>query len=183
MVLRAQNMLPPSYNSLYDILGIDKSASIEDVRRAYKRKALETHPDKLGPTAHEQEKEIAEAQFRKVYEAFEVLGDTEKRRVYDARLYERRWELSEDLKRRRKDREEWALKQEEQRRLRTEAFRTQRQREQLEKTKQLETMAKLVNEMVDELNNEIPGWLERKRQIEQKKAAREMKAKQASRPL
>lgn len=61
-------------------------------------------------------------------------------------------------------------------------------------------MAKLVNEMVDELNSEIPGWLERKRQIEevsenglvlfeylikesQKKAAREMKAKQAGRSL
>lgn len=87
--------------------------------------------------------------------------------AYDARLYERRWELSEDVTRRRKDRAEWAKKQEEQRRLRTEAFRSQIQREQLTKAKQLETMAKLVNEMVDELNNEIPGWLERKRQIEQ----------------
>lgn len=36
------------------------------VRRAYKRKALGTHPDKLGPAADEAEKEVAEAQFRKV---------------------------------------------------------------------------------------------------------------------
>jgi hypothetical protein len=88
-------------------------------------------------------------------------------KAYNAHLYERRWELSEDLKRRRKDREEWARKQEEQHRQRMEATRNQRQREQLAKAKQLETMAKLVNEMVDELNGEIPGWLERKRQIEQ----------------
>jgi hypothetical protein len=45
---------------------LDSPDMLEIVRRAYKRKALETHPDKLGPTADEGEKLVAEAQFRKV---------------------------------------------------------------------------------------------------------------------
>ncbi|KAF8223772.1 hypothetical protein L208DRAFT_1411381 [Tricholoma matsutake] len=55
-----------SSSSLYDILGIDKSASVDDVRKAYKRKALATHPDKLNPDATEDERIHAETQFRKV---------------------------------------------------------------------------------------------------------------------
>jgi curved DNA-binding protein CbpA len=51
----------------------------EQVRRAFKRKALETHPDKLLASDHE--KKAAEARFCKVREAFEVLNDPQKRRV------------------------------------------------------------------------------------------------------
>jgi DnaJ-class molecular chaperone len=58
----------------YDILEIDKGASPDDIRRAYKKKALESHPDR--PKGNE-------SKFRQVNEAYEVLSNTEKRKVYD----------------------------------------------------------------------------------------------------
>ncbi|KAI0923847.1 hypothetical protein AcW1_006692 [Taiwanofungus camphoratus] len=69
--------------TLYDILGITQSASVDAVRRAYKLKALETHPDKLPPGAVEAERQAAEARFRDVRTAFDVLSDPAKRRAYD----------------------------------------------------------------------------------------------------
>lgn len=57
----------------YDILGIPRDASEEQVRVAYKRKALEHHPDKGG------DKE----QFQKIKEAYETLADPVKRQQYD----------------------------------------------------------------------------------------------------
>lgn len=51
------------------------------VRKAYKRRALQTHPDKLGPTASVREKEIAESEFRLVTQAFQVLSDAQRRKV------------------------------------------------------------------------------------------------------
>jgi curved DNA-binding protein CbpA len=67
----------------YKVLGLPKDASSEDgaqifclisvayietgtVRRAYKQKVLETHPDKLPPDSTEEEKEVAHEQFSKV---------------------------------------------------------------------------------------------------------------------
>jgi len=76
----------PTFISFYDILGVEQSASADDVRKAYRKKALETHPDKLEPGASEIEKQEAEQQFHKVHEAFETLGDAVKRKAYDARL-------------------------------------------------------------------------------------------------
>jgi len=103
--------------SPYEILGLDATASTEDgtfvlllptlciscnpylVRRAYRRKALETHPDKLDAQANHEEKLYTEDQFRmvrmyaihstirnsehvrQVCEAFEILGDPQKRQV------------------------------------------------------------------------------------------------------
>ncbi|KAI0057234.1 hypothetical protein BV25DRAFT_1831387 [Artomyces pyxidatus] len=51
------------------------------VRRAYKQKVLETHPDKLSPDATEEEKAEARERFSEVHEAFETLGDADQRRV------------------------------------------------------------------------------------------------------
>ncbi|XP_039487282.1 dnaJ protein homolog 1-like [Drosophila santomea] len=60
----------------YKILGIDRNASSEDVKKGYRRMALRYHPDK---NDHPQ----AEEQFREVVAAFEVLSNKEKREIYD----------------------------------------------------------------------------------------------------
>lgn len=62
---------------LYAILGISKSASAGDVRRAYKRLAKELHPD-----LHPDDSAKAE-KFKRVTAAYEILGDAAKRRQYD----------------------------------------------------------------------------------------------------
>ena len=61
----------------YEVLGIDKNASTEDIKRAYRKKAKECHPD-----LHPDDKE-AEARFRELNEANEVLSDPDKRARYD----------------------------------------------------------------------------------------------------
>ncbi|TFK51716.1 DnaJ-domain-containing protein [Heliocybe sulcata] len=69
--------------NLYETLGVSKDASPDDIRRAYKKKALKTHPDRLGPNITAAEKTAAEEQFREVNHAYEVLNDPENRRIYD----------------------------------------------------------------------------------------------------
>jgi len=66
-------------DNLYQILGVQKTASIKEIKRAYRRKALDTHPDKNTGVDPE---EAAEA-FRKVVHAFEILSDESTRRFYD----------------------------------------------------------------------------------------------------
>lgn len=60
----------------YEILGIDHSATKEDIKKAYRKLALRYHPDK------NKEKE-AEEKFKQISEAYAVLYDDEKRRMYD----------------------------------------------------------------------------------------------------
>ena len=61
----------------YEILGISKSASAAEIKKAYRKKAIEFHPDKNpGDTS-------AEAKFKKAAEAYEILGNDEKRSRYD----------------------------------------------------------------------------------------------------
>ncbi len=62
----------------YDVLGVARNASIEEIKRAYKKLALKYHPDR-NPGNEE-----AEERFKEASEAFQVLTDGEKRRVYDA---------------------------------------------------------------------------------------------------
>jgi len=60
----------------YDILGVGKDASEEEIRKAYRRMALKYHPDKNSdPRSEERFKEIAEA--------YEILGDTDKKTAFD----------------------------------------------------------------------------------------------------
>jgi len=61
----------------YEILGCERDTSPEDLRRAYKREALKHHPDRNGGDPK------AEAVFKEVNEAYQVLSDEQKRRVYD----------------------------------------------------------------------------------------------------
>uniref|UniRef100_A0A5B6ZET3 J domain-containing protein n=1 Tax=Davidia involucrata TaxID=16924 RepID=A0A5B6ZET3_DAVIN len=62
----------------YKILGVSKTASISEIKRAYKKLALQWHPDK-----NVDNREEAEAKFREIAAAYEVLGDEEKRARYD----------------------------------------------------------------------------------------------------
>jgi molecular chaperone DnaJ len=61
----------------YDILGVSKSASQEEIKKAYRKKAIQHHPDK-----NPDDKE-AEKKFKEAAEAYEVLRDSEKRQRYD----------------------------------------------------------------------------------------------------
>lgn len=63
----------------YAILGVDKSASGDDIRRAYKKMALQCHPDK------NKDCEDAEQRFQSMCRAYECLIDPERRADYDAR--------------------------------------------------------------------------------------------------
>lgn len=62
----------------YDVLGVSKGASQDEIKKAYRKQALEWHPDK-----HKDNKEEAEKRFKEINAAYQVLSDTEKRRAYD----------------------------------------------------------------------------------------------------
>ncbi|KAJ7958712.1 DnaJ subfamily B member like [Quillaja saponaria] len=62
----------------YNILNVDKNASDDDLKKAYRKLAMKWHPDK-NPT----NKKEAEAKFKQISEAYEVLSDPQKRVVYD----------------------------------------------------------------------------------------------------
>ncbi|KAL5053919.1 hypothetical protein RYX36_034601 [Vicia faba] len=62
----------------YKILQVDKNAKDEELKKAYRKPAKKWHPDK-NPT----NKKDAEAKFKQISEAYEVLSDPEKRAIYD----------------------------------------------------------------------------------------------------
>ncbi|GFP41541.1 molecular chaperone DnaJ [Candidatus Hakubella thermalkaliphila] len=64
----------------YKILGVDKNASQEEIKKAYRKLAQKYHPD-VNPN-----NKSAEEKFKEVSEAYSVLGDEEKRKQYDNRL-------------------------------------------------------------------------------------------------
>ena len=61
----------------YEVLGVDKSASIDDIKKAYRKLAIKYHPDKNPGD------KTAEEKFREATEAYEVLSDEKKRPLYD----------------------------------------------------------------------------------------------------
>lgn len=71
--------------SYYSTLGLQKSCKQEEIRKAYKKKSLQYHPDKVAQFARSNNKSPAEIQadFVKIKEAYETLSDVNKRNAYD----------------------------------------------------------------------------------------------------
>jgi len=67
------------------LLGVPQSATTEEIRAAYKRESLRTHPDRI-PNATSEEKKRATSKFQAVADAYYVLSDPVRRREYDALL-------------------------------------------------------------------------------------------------
>ncbi|KNZ72648.1 Chaperone protein dnaJ [Termitomyces sp. J132] len=164
--------LPAQPYTYYDILGVEPSASVEEIRKAYRRKALETHPDKLDQTATDGDKRLAEKKFRDIREAFDVLREAHKRKEYDARIKLMNNDdssYSEYLKNCLKDREQWARRRQE------EASQNETYQKQYPATytgpMEHKVVSREVQEIVDAINAAIdevrPGWLERLRRAQE----------------
>lgn len=65
------------YKDYYAVLGVTKKASQDEIKKAYRKLAVRYHPDK------NQGNKSAEEKFKEISEAYEVLGDPEKRKQYD----------------------------------------------------------------------------------------------------
>ncbi len=66
-----------SQRDYYEVLGVGKSATVDEIKRAYKKLALQNHPDR-NPGDHE-----AVTRFKEAAEAYEILSDSDKRARYD----------------------------------------------------------------------------------------------------
>ncbi|KAJ3025775.1 UNVERIFIED_CONTAM: hypothetical protein HDU68_006709 [Siphonaria sp. JEL0065] len=70
--------MPEAMPNYYDILKVPKSASDEEIKKAYRKLALKWHPDR-----NIDNKETADRKFKELAEAYEVLSDPNKRKIYD----------------------------------------------------------------------------------------------------
>ena len=61
----------------YDVLGVERGADEKAIKRAYKKLAMQYHPDRTKGDKAKEEK------FKEIQEAYEILGDKEKRAAYD----------------------------------------------------------------------------------------------------
>jgi len=77
-----------SFPDYYALLNVSKTATHEEIRTAYKRESLRTHPDRLS-NATPVERQRATEKFQVVADAYYVLSDTSRRREYD-QLHSRR---------------------------------------------------------------------------------------------
>jgi len=80
-----------AFEDYYKVLGISKTASVDDVKKAYRKLARKYHPD-LNPND-----EAAKQKFQEINEANEVLSDPEKRKKYDQ--YGENWQRGEEYER------------------------------------------------------------------------------------
>ena len=66
-----------SKRDYYEVLGVNRSASADEIKKAFRAKAKELHPDR------NKDDPSAEAQFKEVNEAYDVLKDADKKAAYD----------------------------------------------------------------------------------------------------
>jgi molecular chaperone DnaJ len=71
-------MAKTNQRDFYEVLGVERTASVEEIKASYRKAALKWHPDRNPANKHE-----AEAKFRECTEAYSVLSDQEKRQIYD----------------------------------------------------------------------------------------------------
>ncbi len=71
--------MPVTKRDYYEILGVGKGASVDEIKRAYRTLALKHHPDRVPA----EQKKAAEEKFKEISEAYAVLSDAQKRSVYD----------------------------------------------------------------------------------------------------
>src|ERR1051325_1899170 len=76
--------MTPTY---YELLGLSRTASFDDVKRAFRREIARYHPDKVQHLGSEFE-EIAASKAAVLTQAYKTLGDPEARAAYDARIEE-----------------------------------------------------------------------------------------------
>src|SRR6202045_283281 len=69
--------MPTRFKDYYAILGVPRNASPEDIKKAFRKLARQYHPDVA------KDKRDAEAKFKEINEAYEVLGDPQNRSKYD----------------------------------------------------------------------------------------------------
>lgn len=179
--------------NLYGALDVSHSASDEEIRKAYKRKALETHPDRLGPSASQSQRENAQTHFQKIREAFVVLSDANKRRAYDASLatqtgseskpfHKPDCKASDEQLSKMRDRTEWAQQQRKRDEERINAMREKDKQAKDEENRKARE-AKMTQEFVQDLFAVNPEWDERRKRVSQQTAQREkVKSRQWSLP-
>jgi molecular chaperone DnaJ len=71
-------MAKGNQRDFYEVLGVSRTASVEEIKSSYRKAALKWHPDR-----NPENKEEAEVKFRECTEAYSVLSDQQKREVYD----------------------------------------------------------------------------------------------------
>src|SRR6266567_6228867 len=69
--------MPVQFRDYYETLGVPKTATDDEIRSAFRKLARKYHPDVA------KDKKAAEEKFKEINEAYEVLGDAEKRKRYD----------------------------------------------------------------------------------------------------
>ena len=74
-------MAKANQRDFYEVLGVERTASVEEIKASYRKAALKWHPDRNPENKHE-----AEAKFRECTEAYSILSDQEKRQVYGLAL-------------------------------------------------------------------------------------------------
>src|SRR5437867_3590152 len=75
--VQTRGPMPVKYKDYYETLGVPRTASDSDIKKAFRKLAREFHPDVA------KNKKQAEEKFKEINEAYEVLGDPAKRKKYD----------------------------------------------------------------------------------------------------